>query len=76
MIKTIFSIERGKQSADVILVDPLDTTFATWWARSAYFVTTSSGQFFACPDEEICVEKAKEQVEKGVGPSRRGDRGT
>ena len=64
MLRTIYSVKGKGQSAEVILVDPLDTTFATWWARPAYFVTTSTGQFFACPDEEICLERAKEHVER------------
>ncbi len=61
MLRTIFSIKGKKQSAEVILVDPLETAFQAWWVKPAYFVTTSKGQFLACPDEQACVEKAKEE---------------
>jgi len=64
MLRAIFSVRGEKQSAEVVLVDPLDTAFATWWARPAYFVTTSAGQFFPCPDEEICIERAKKEAER------------
>jgi hypothetical protein len=62
MLRTIFSVRGKKQSAEVILVDPLDTIFLTWWVKPAYFVTLSNGQFFTCPDEDTCIEKAKEET--------------
>lgn len=62
MLRTIFSIKGKKQSAEVVLVDPLGTTFQTWWVKQAYFVTTSTGQSLICPDEETCIEKAKEEA--------------
>ena len=62
MLRTIFSVTGKKQSAEVILVDPFHTIFPTWWAQPAYFVTISNGQFFSCPDEETCIEKAKEET--------------
>lgn len=65
MLRTVFSIKGKKQSAEVVLVDPLDTTFPTWWAKPSYFVTLSTGQFFTCPDEETCIERAKEEAERG-----------
>ena len=64
MVRTIFSVKGKGRSAEVVLVDPLDTTFPTWWAKPAYFVTFSNGRFFTCPNEEICIEKAKEEVQK------------
>ncbi|HXX35804.1 MAG TPA: hypothetical protein VEM15_15145 [Thermodesulfobacteriota bacterium] len=64
MVSTIFSVKGEKQSAEVVLVDPLDTAFATWWAKPAYVVTTSTGQFFPCPDEEICIGRAKKEAER------------
>jgi hypothetical protein len=60
MLRTIFTAKGERKSAKVLLVDPVDNVFSTWWNRPAYFVTTSSGEFFNCPDEEVCVEKAKE----------------
>jgi hypothetical protein len=63
MLRTIFSVRGKKQSAEVILVDPLDTIFPTWWTKPAFFVTLSNGQFFTCPDEETSIEKAKEEVQ-------------
>lgn len=60
MLRTIFTVKGEKKSAKVLLVDPIDNVFLTWWNRPAYFVTTSSGEFFNCPDEQVCVEKAKE----------------
>jgi hypothetical protein len=62
MFRTIFSVRGKKQSAEVILVHPLDRIFLTWWAKPVYFVTISNGQFFSCPDEEACIEKAKEET--------------
>jgi hypothetical protein len=64
MPRTIFSVKGKKQSAEVVLVDSLDTIFPTWWAKPAFFVTLSNGQFFTCPDEETCIEKAKEEVQR------------
>jgi hypothetical protein len=60
MLRTIFTIKGEKKSAKVLLVDPLDNVFSTWWNRPAYFVTTSSGEFFSCSDEQVCIAKAKE----------------
>ncbi len=60
MLRTIFTVKGEKKSAKVLLVDPVDSVFSTWWNRPAYFVTTSSGEFFNCPDELVCIEKAKE----------------
>jgi hypothetical protein len=60
MLRTIFTAKGEKKSAKVLLVDPVDNAFSTWWNRPAYFVTTSSGEFFSCPDEQVCIEKAKE----------------
>jgi hypothetical protein len=53
MLRTIYSVKGKGQLAEVVLVDPLNTALPTWWAMPAYFVTTSTGEFFACPDEEI-----------------------
>lgn len=64
MLRTIYSVKGKGQLAEVVLVDPLNTALPTWWAMPAYFVTTSTGEFFACPDEEICIERAKEEVER------------
>jgi hypothetical protein len=63
MLRTIFSVKGKERSAEVVLVDPFNTTLPTWWARPAYFVTTSTDEFFACPDEETCIERAKEEVQ-------------
>jgi len=60
MLRTIFSAKGEKRSAEVLLVDPVDNVFSTWWNRLTYFVTTSSGEFFSCPDEQVCIDKAKE----------------
>jgi len=60
MLRTIFTAKGEKKSAKVLLVDPVDNVFSTWWNRPAYFVTTSSGEFFNCSDEQVCIEKAKE----------------
>ena len=62
MLRTLFSSKGNKKSAEVILVDPLDRIFLTWWAKPVYFVTFSTGQFFTCPDKETCIEKAKEET--------------
>ena len=61
MVETIFSIKGKKKSADVVFVDPRDCVFRTWWNIPAYFVTTSEGEFFSCPAEENCIEKAREE---------------
>lgn len=57
-----FSAKRNKKPGEVILVDPLDPIFLTWWTKPVYFITFSNGQFFSCPDEEACIEKAKEET--------------
>ncbi len=63
MVKILSSVKGEKKSADVVFVDASDCLFSTWWNKPAYFVTTSEGEFFSCPDEETCVEKAEEQVQ-------------
>ena len=60
MIRTIFAIKGKDKSAKVLLVDPVDSNSLTWWKKPAYFVTTSKGEFFNCPDEQVCTEKARE----------------
>jgi hypothetical protein len=64
MLRTIFSVRGKKPSAEVIPVYPLDTIFPTWRAKLAYHVTISSRHFLAYPDEETCIERAKEEVQR------------
>jgi len=64
MLRTIFSLKGKKQLAELVLVDPLDTIFPTWWAKPGFSVTLSNGQFLTCPDKETCIEKAKEEVQR------------
>jgi hypothetical protein len=60
MLRTIFTVKGEKKSAKVLLVDPVDSVFLKWWKKPAYFVTTSSGEFFSCPNEQACIARAKE----------------
>ena len=64
MLKILSSVKGEKKSADIVFVDPSDCLFLTWWNKPAYFITTSKDEFFSCPDEQSCIEKAKEEVEK------------
>ncbi len=64
MVTILSSVKGENKSANILFVDPIDCLFSTWWNKPAYFVSTSEGEFISCPDEQTCVEKVKEEVEK------------